>query len=76
MSSIPERPGRERDDQTECPATSQSPATEHNPQHHTAEGASGQSSGLPTAQNEIISQLEVDVNRSDNDSSLGSEITS
>jgi hypothetical protein len=35
-----------------------------------------QQSGLFAHQNDIISQLEVDSNRSDNDSSLGSEVTS
>ncbi|KAK6084539.1 methyltransferase domain-containing protein [Seiridium cupressi] len=38
--------------------------------------SAAQESGLFASQNEIISQLEIDSNRSDNDSSLGSDITS
>ncbi|KAH6645825.1 methyltransferase domain-containing protein [Truncatella angustata] len=49
---------------------------ENIPHGQTIEAAAPVAAGSIAGQNEIISQLEVDSNRSDNDSSLGSEITS
>lgn len=45
-------------------------------EHQPTDTETAPASNSFAGQNEIISQLEVDSNRSDNDSSLGSEITS
>lgn len=65
--------GTEPAPQAAAPATGTSPGRQHNTEEQHSAPAE---SGLFAQQTEIISQLEVDSNRSDNDSSLGSEITS
>lgn len=51
-------------------------ATISDPAQSVAQQPPVESSGLFSHQTEVISQLEIDSNRSDNDSSLGSEISS